>query len=127
MTVCQVVDTVWSWILDPDHVSQALVAVRASETGEGEVLGGLAHHRRWPQPLLGATGLYLDDLFTRPDLRGQGIATMLINTLADMATREGLNVVRWTTGQENATAQRLYDSIGQKTNRITYDKALEPQ
>jgi len=114
----EVVDTVWSWIHDEHHVTQALVAV--SDTG---VLGGLAHHRRWPRPLMGNTGLYLDDLFTRPDLRGNGIATLLIQALSDMAKEQGLCVVRWTTAQDNASARRLYDSVASATGWVTYDKA----
>lgn len=116
----EVVNTVWSWIHDEHHVTQALVAV--SDTG---VIGGLAHHRRWPRPLHGDTGLYLDDLFTRPDLRGSGIASTLIQALSDMAKEQGLSVVRWTTAQDNATARRLYDSVASATTKVTYDKALE--
>jgi GNAT superfamily N-acetyltransferase len=112
-----VVNTVWSWIHDPNHVTQALVAV--SDTG---LVGGIAHHRQWPRPLLGTTGLYLDDLFTRPELRGHGIATLLINALSDMAKQQGLNVVRWTTAHDNTTARRLYDSLASATQKVTYDK-----
>lgn len=112
----EVVNTVWSWIHDEHHVTQALVAV--SDTG---VIGGLAHHRRWPRPLTGTTGLYLDDLFTRPDLRGNGIATLLIQALSDMAKEQGLSLVRWTTAQDNATARRVYDSVASATTWVTYD------
>lgn len=113
----EVVNTVWSWIRDPNHVTKALVAV--SDTG---VLGGLAHHRRWPRPLLGTDGLYLDDLFTRSDMRGNGVATLLINAVSDLAKEEGLGVVRWTTAQDNTTARRLYDSVASATHWVTYDK-----
>lgn len=119
-----VVNTVWSWIRDPNHVSEALVAVTSSDDIQGNkkvILGGLAHHRRWPNPLRGRTCLYLDDLFTLPESRGKGIATLLINTLSEMAKKEGLGVLRWTTDSDNTTARRLYDSLGTATSKVTYD------
>lgn len=119
-----VVNTVWSWIRDPKHATEALVAVASSDDTGGNkklILGGLAHHRRWPNPLKGKTCLYLDDLFTLPELRGKGIATLLIQALSAMAKQEGLGVLRWTTDKDNTTARRLYDSLATATSKVTYD------
>lgn len=114
----------WSWIHDPNHMMQALVAVRATETpGEVEV-GGFAHHQQWPRPLLGTTLLYLDDLFTRPDLRGQGIATLLLDALAVIGKQAGFDSMRWNTAEDNSIARRLYDCVGAPTGAITYDKLV---
>lgn len=114
----------WSWIHDPNHMMQALVAVRATETaGEVEV-GGFAHHQQWPRPLLGTTLLYLDDLFTRPDLRGQGIATLLLDALAVIGKQAGFDSMRWNTAEDNTIARRLYDCVGAPTGAITYDIPL---
>lgn len=114
-----VVDRVWAWIRDDAHETRAFVA--ADENG---VLAGLAHYRRFARPSSGTTGLWLDDLFTRPDLRGAGVGRVLIDAVAGVAAREGLSVVRWITNENNATARRLYDTVATATKWVTYD--LEP-
>ena len=119
-----VVNTVWSWIRDPNHVTEALVAVTSSDDIRGNkniILGGLVHYRRWPYLLKGKTCLYGDDLFILPTLRGQGIATLFINTLSEMAKKERLGVLRWTTESDNSTARRLYDSLGTAISKVTYE------
>jgi GNAT superfamily N-acetyltransferase len=110
-----VVQRVWSWTTDPDHELQALVAVL-----DGRVVG-LANHRRFARPLVGAVGLYLDDLFTDPEVRGRGVGQALLVALSDLAEREGLMVVRWITSADNATARRLYDRTAKAGPWVTYD------
>jgi GNAT superfamily N-acetyltransferase len=116
----EIVARVWSWIHDPARQTNALVAV----DGDG-TLGGLAHVRRFERPSAGATGLYLDDLFTRPGLRGAGIGRLLIEAASEMATAEGHSVLRWITAEDNATARRLYDSVAVATPWVTYDLAID--
>jgi hypothetical protein len=33
-------------------------------------------------------------------------------------------VLRWITGQDNATAQRLYDTLAKRTSWLTYDMPI---
>jgi len=114
-----VVDRVWSWIHDEAHETEALVAVG----GDGE-LAGLAHYRRFARPSSGTTGMWLDDLFTRPDLRGGGVGRALIDAVTAIAAAENLSVVRWITNENNQTARRLYDTTATATKWVTYDKAV---
>jgi GNAT superfamily N-acetyltransferase len=114
-----VVDRVWGWIADASHETGALVAV----DDEGTV-GGLAHYRRFARPSSGTTGLWLDDLFTRPDLRGAGIGRILIDAVAQIAETENLSVVRWITNENNATARALYDTMATATKWVTYDRPV---
>jgi GNAT superfamily N-acetyltransferase len=107
---------VWSWIQDPDHELNALVAVDAAGTPVG-----LAHYRAFARPLAGGAGLYLDDLFVSPASRGQGTGAALLDALKEKASCEGFSVVRWITAADNATAQRLYDRVATKTAWVTYD------
>jgi GNAT superfamily N-acetyltransferase len=116
-----VVDRVWTWIADDAHETNALVAVDADGT-----LGGLAHYRRFARPSSGTTGMWLDDLFTRPDLRGAGVGRALIDAVARIAADENLSVVRWITNENNATARRLYDSLATATKWVTYDRPVGP-
>lgn len=63
-----VVERVWTWIADEAHETAALVAV------VDDRVVGFAHHRLYARPSEGGRGLFLDDLFTAPDLRGRGVA-----------------------------------------------------
>ena len=110
-----VVDRVWGWINDDTHETNALVALV-----DGHVVG-FAHHREFARPSSGKRGLYLDDLFTRPDVRGKGVGRALITRLGELAQERGFNKVRWITAQDNHTAQRLYDDLAEKTTWVTYD------
>ena len=110
-----VVDRVWDWIHDETNEVDALVAVL-----DGEV-AGFAHHREFATPSSGKRGLYLDDLFTEPNLRGKGLGRALITRLAELARERGLDKVRWITAADNTTAQRLYDDLAERTTWVTYD------
>ena len=115
-----VVDRVWSWIGDDAHETRGLVAVDADG-----ILGGLANYRRFARPSSGTTGMWLDDLFTRPDLRGAGVGRALIDAVAKIADDENLSEVRWITDENNTAARRLYDSLATATKWVTYDRAVE--
>ena len=110
-----VVDRVWGWIQDEAHEVNALVA-----EVDGEIVG-FAHHRGYARPAEGGSGLFLDDLFTAAHVRGQGVGRALINRLADLARERGAAKVRWVTAADNATAQRLYDDMAERTDWVTYD------
>lgn len=110
-----VVQRVWSWILDPQHETHCVVAEI------DDVIVGIAHYRAYARPLAGATGIWLDDLFTDPHSRGNGIGRGLIEYLQGLARRDGHSIVRWTTAEDNATAQRLYDTLATRTTWVTYD------
>jgi GNAT superfamily N-acetyltransferase len=111
----EVLDRVWGWLQDPDHQLGGLVAL-----ADGDVVG-LAHHRSYVRPCEGETGLYLDDLFTDPSVRGQGVGRALIVRLTEIARERGAAKVRWVTASDNHTAQRLYDDVAARTDWLTYD------
>jgi GNAT superfamily N-acetyltransferase len=110
-----VVDRVWGWINDDSHETEALVALLDDE------IVGFAHLREFARPSSGKRGLYLDDLFTRADVRGRGVGRALIGAMAEMAQWRRYDKIRWITAADNATAQRLYDEIAEKTTWVTYD------
>jgi GNAT superfamily N-acetyltransferase len=65
---------------------------------------------------------YLQDLYTDPDVRGQGVARALINRVYDEADSAGCPTVYWFTQDFNATARRLYDRIGVETPFLRYNR-----
>ncbi|MFD8410221.1 MULTISPECIES: GNAT family N-acetyltransferase [unclassified Streptomyces] len=109
---------VWSWLNDPGHEVQALVAEDA-----GGRLVGLAHYRPFARPLSATVGCFLDDLFVDPAGRGSGAADLLLARLREIAAEHGWSVVRWITADDNYRARGKYDQVATRTPWITYDMA----
>ena len=111
--------TVWSWIMDPTHETEALVA----EDDAGRAIG-LAHFRAFARPLSASTGGFLDDLFVDPGLRGQRVADALIEAVTAIGRERGWSVLRWITADDNYRGRGVYDRLAKRTFWITYDKAV---
>ena len=60
----------------------------------------------------GRNGIYLEDLYVRPEARGQGIGRALLAELAAIAHRSGYGRVDWAVLNWNETALRFYRSLG---------------
>lgn len=60
----------------------------------------------------GRAGLYLEDLFVRPDARGHGAGKALLRRLAQRCVDEGLGRLEWAVLDWNAPAIGFYDRIG---------------
>ncbi|MCW1839499.1 GNAT family N-acetyltransferase [Prosthecomicrobium hirschii] len=112
-------DTVWSWLMDPAHQVEGLVAVDAA----GRPVG-IAHFRAFARPLSASTGGFLDDLFVSEAARGSGAADALIGRIAEIGRARGWSVIRWITAEDNARARKVYDRMAMKTRWVTYDLAL---
>jgi GNAT superfamily N-acetyltransferase len=61
---------------------------------------------------LGRHGLYLEDLYVRPDARGHGAGRALLARLARRCIQENLGRMDWAVLDWNAPAQQFYDSLG---------------
>jgi ribosomal protein S18 acetylase RimI-like enzyme len=112
---------IWSWIHEKKCV-EALVAVEVDdEQREIDIPRGLAHLREWVRPLRGTRGGYLDDLFVDPQHRGSGAVEALFGAINDTAVAREWSVVRWTTAEDNARAQAVYNKVASRTTWVTYD------
>jgi GNAT superfamily N-acetyltransferase len=111
---------VWSWIHDPDHEVEGLVA----EAADGRLVG-LAHFRPFARPLSATVGGWLDDLFVDPAERGSGVADLLLGALRGIGAERGWSVVRWITADDNHRARSKYDQVATRTMWVTYDMAPE--
>ena len=63
---------------------------------------------------LAQPGLYLEDLFVRPEFRGQGIGKALLLHLAKLANERGCGRMEWCVLDWNQPAIEFYESLGAK-------------
>ena len=63
---------------------------------------------------LGRLGIYLEDLYVRPELRGRGIGGALLRHLAQLALERGCGRLEWSVLDWNEPALAFYQSIGAK-------------
>jgi GNAT superfamily N-acetyltransferase len=63
---------------------------------------------------LGRVGLYLEDLFVRPQLRGNGIGKALLVELARIAVGEKCGRMHWQALDWNTPAIEFYERLGAK-------------
>ena len=70
----------------------------------------------------GVAGIYLEDLFVRPDFRRRGLARALISTLARECVEHGYTRLSWAVLDWNVDAIALYDGVGGRPQSewITY-------
>lgn len=61
---------------------------------------------------LGRPGIYLEDVFVDPPLRGRGIGKALLQRLAEIALEEGCARLKWQVLDWNEPAIEFYRSLG---------------
>ncbi|MGA9852252.1 MAG: GNAT family N-acetyltransferase [Gammaproteobacteria bacterium] len=76
---------------------------------------------------LGRPGLYLEDLYVKPEFRGKGFGRRMLAWLARFAVQHDCGRFEWAVLDWNAPAIRFYESLGAKIidewkiNRVTGD------
>ena len=60
----------------------------------------------------GVAGIYLEDLFVRPEFRRHGLARALLSTLARECVDNGYTRLTWAVLDWNSNAIALYDAVG---------------
>lgn len=60
----------------------------------------------------GRAGIYLEDLYVRPEARGRGAGLLLLKTLARRCAAEELGRLDWSVLDWNAPAISFYDALG---------------
>jgi len=90
----------------------SLFAHVAEEDGE---LAGFAlwflNYSTW----LGRHGIYLEDLYVRPERRGQGHGRALLAELARICVDRGYGRLDWSVLDWNSPTRRFYESLGAVT------------
>jgi GNAT superfamily N-acetyltransferase len=110
----EVTQTTWQRFFDPEEPVFALVAEQ-----EGALVG-LAHYLFHRSTTRIALTCYLQDLFTTPAGRGQGIGRALIHGVYEQARLAGIQRVYWQTHETNAAGRMLYDKVARHMGFIVY-------
>ncbi len=61
---------------------------------------------------LAKPGLYLEDLFIRPELRSRGLGKKMLGELARIAVQRGCGRLEWSVLDWNSRARSFYESLG---------------
>lgn len=90
------------------------VFCRIAETDQdnGNQVAGFALYFNNFSTWEGRPGLYLEDLFVRPQFRAQGLGGALLRHLAGIAADNGYARMEWAVLNWNASAIAVYDRIG---------------
>src|SRR5271165_5700031 len=78
----------------------------------GEECAGFALFFQNYSTFLAQPGLYLEDLYVKPHLRGKGIGLALLKHLAGIATERGCGRLEWEVLDWNQPAIRFYKKLG---------------
>lgn len=114
----EITTATWDRFFDPYEPMFALVAEQ-----DGALLG-LTHYLLHRSTTSLLPSLYLQDLFTSAEARGQGVGRALIEAVYRAAQDLGLPRVYWLTHETNETAMALYDRIAEKSGFVVYRKQL---
>jgi GNAT superfamily N-acetyltransferase len=66
---------------------------------------------------LGRPGIYLEDLFVRPEARGHGHGKALLARLAGLALERGCGRLEWAVLNWNTPSIDFYEAMGARPNR----------
>jgi GNAT superfamily N-acetyltransferase len=108
----------WGRFFDADEPVFALVAESA-----GRLLG-LTHYLYHRSTTRIELTCYLQDLYTAPDARGQGIGRALILGVYEAAQAAGVRKVYWQTHVTNSAGRLLYDKVAKHEGFIVYEQAV---
>ena len=110
--------TTWDRFFDPAEPVHALVAT------QGDRIVGLVHYLFHRATSRLHDVCYLNDLFTVPEARGQGVARALIEATTAAARAAGSSRVYWSTQTSNLAARALYDQVAEHRGFIIYSHEL---
>lgn len=79
----------------------------------GEIVGQALFFKNF-STFLGKPGIYLEDLYVEPEMRGKGIGKMLLDKIISIAKERNYGRVEWSVLDWNESAIDFYKKIGAK-------------
>jgi GNAT superfamily N-acetyltransferase len=109
----------WRRLVAGDSAIGSLIAVSPAKRALG-FANYVVHPYTWGVQ----SCCYLEDLFVRPDVRGNGVGRALIEGLLALCERERWSHLYWMTRENNAAARRLYDRFAARDDFVRYTVVL---
>jgi len=100
------VELIEQWVFGPNAKAHCVMA-----EWDGAPAGFALYFYNF-STFLAKPGIYIEDLFVRPDFRRKGIARALFAQLAKQALAEGCGRLEWWVLDWNADAIAFYQSLG---------------
>jgi GNAT superfamily N-acetyltransferase len=94
--------------------AEALIAERPTPDGDPQALGYALFFPTFSS-FLASTGVWLEDLFVRPDSRGEGVGKALLEAVAACVRERGGERLEWAALDWNELALGFYRRIGAQT------------
>lgn len=108
----------WERFLNPSEPMHCAVAEQ-----DGVVVG-IVHYIFHRSCWTAEDYVYLQDLFTTPEMRKKGVGRALIEHVYAASKAHGSGRVWWLTHETNTDAMHLYDKIADKSGFVQYRKLL---
>jgi GNAT superfamily N-acetyltransferase len=89
--------------------------VLIAEDDAGEAAGFALFFHNF-STFLGRPGIYLEDLFVRPEARGKGYGKALLGRLAAIAVERGCGRLEWAVLNWNTPSIEFYEAMGARPN-----------
>jgi GNAT superfamily N-acetyltransferase len=104
--VCATADQLRSTLFGSRPVAEVIIA-----SDEDRPVGFAVFFANY-STFLGRPGLYLEDLFVRPDARGKGVGRQLLEYLARLTVERGWGRLEWRVLDWNAPSIAFYRKLG---------------
>jgi GNAT superfamily N-acetyltransferase len=108
----------WSRFFD---IEEPVYAVAAESNG---TIVGIVHYIFHRSTTAIGLNCYMQDLFTSPAARGQGVGAALITAVYKKAKDEGAARLYWQTHETNLLARHLYDKVAENSGFMVYRKFI---
>ena len=106
------------WLFDKERAEVLFLVVDGVEAGFALFFESLAAYP-------GRGGIYLDDLFVKPEYRGHGYGKALFKRLAQITRERGGMRIEWLCLKSNLPSIGFYESLGGKQLSISTTFRLE--
>jgi len=94
-----------SWLFDKHAAEVVIAEINGYEVGYALYFSNFS-------TFLGKAGLYLEDLYIKPQVRGHGIGKAMLSHLAKIAVERDYGRMEWSCLNWNKQAIKLFDSLG---------------
>jgi len=99
-------------LFGPDPTAAAHIADHAPDDGGPTEAAGFALWFRNYSTWTGNPGIYLEDLYVRPSMRGRGYGRALLTELAAICVERGYDRLQWWVLDWNTASIDFYKSLG---------------